>query len=222
MIPGLRGPSNGWMRRCRATKEGGRREGGRRVGGGREGRQLCVEAKNWRHVLCTARARRAATVRQCSGARTANRTGTRDGGKGRSLGLWWGRLGSSSGRRRRAGRGRRRGLISAGGERPAGTTARWSRAACGGVYARGLRDGYWVACHSERRVAAGAWAVSAVDGRLGSVGWRWTWRVRSGRVRTPTSEELLSGRLRAGSIPPAGRSRPGQDGSRAESPMLCG
>ena len=80
---------------------------------------------------------------------------------------------------------------------------------------RGLLDRYCVACHSERRVTAVGGAPSVLDAQIRATGLA----LDVADAERPAADaelwERVIARLRAGSMPPAGRPRPGEDESRA-------
>ncbi len=80
---------------------------------------------------------------------------------------------------------------------------------------RSLLDRYCVACHSERRVTAVGGAPSVLDAQLRETGLA----LDVADAERPSADaelwERVLKRLRAGSMPPAGRPRPAEDESRA-------
>ena len=80
---------------------------------------------------------------------------------------------------------------------------------------RSLLDRYCVACHSERRVTAVGAAASVLDAQIRETGIA----LDVADAARPSADaelwERVITRLRAGSMPPAGRPRPSQDESRA-------
>ncbi len=80
---------------------------------------------------------------------------------------------------------------------------------------RNLLDRYCVACHSERRVTAVGGAPSVLDAQLREIGLALD--VADAERPSANAElwERVIARLRAGSMPPAGRPRPGEDESHA-------
>ena len=81
--------------------------------------------------------------------------------------------------------------------------------------ARNLLDRYCVACHNERRVTAGGGSASGLDAQLRDTGLA----LDVAEPERPSADaavwESVIARLRAGSMPPAGRPRPGEDEARA-------
>ena len=80
---------------------------------------------------------------------------------------------------------------------------------------RNLVDRYCVACHNERRVTATGGGASVLDAQLRDAGLA----LDTADAERPSADahvwERVIARLRAGSMPPAGRSRPGEDEARA-------
>ena len=80
---------------------------------------------------------------------------------------------------------------------------------------RTFLDRYCVACHNERRVAAAAGPASALDAQIRQTGLA----LDAADAARPSADagvwERVIKRLRAGSMPPPGRLRPGADESRA-------
>ena len=80
---------------------------------------------------------------------------------------------------------------------------------------RSLLDRYCVACHNERRVTAAGGSASVLDVQLRDTGLA----LDAADTERPSADaavwERVIARLRAGSMPPAGRPRPGEDEARA-------
>ena len=80
---------------------------------------------------------------------------------------------------------------------------------------RSLLDRYCVACHNERRVTAAGGSASVLDAQLRDTGLA----LDVADTERPSTDadvwERVIARLRAGSMPPAGRPRPGADEARA-------
>ena len=80
---------------------------------------------------------------------------------------------------------------------------------------RGLLDRYCVACHSERRVTAVGGAPSVLEAQIRETGLALDVVDAERPAADAELWERVIARLRAGSMPPAGRPRPGEDESRA-------
>ena len=85
---------------------------------------------------------------------------------------------------------------------------------------RGLLNRYCVGCHSERRVSAAGGAPSVLDSQLRETGLA----LDVVDAERPSADaelwERVIKRLKAGSMPPAGRPRPGADETRAVTSWL--
>ena len=85
---------------------------------------------------------------------------------------------------------------------------------------RGLVDRYCVACHNERRIAAGGEPPSVLDAQIRSAGLALDTADAERPQRDAERWERVIARLRAGSMPPAGRPRPPRDDARAVASWL--
>ena len=85
---------------------------------------------------------------------------------------------------------------------------------------RSLLDGYCVACHNQRRIAAGGEPPSVLDAQLRAAGLALDTADAERPDRDAERWERVIARLRAGSMPPAGRPRPREEEARAVASWL--